>query len=530
MPESRQVNSGSTDPDARGDGGSTSAPEPQFVEALAAPVFVVQHQKFSYVNPAFARLMGLERADLIGRDSLDYVHPDDRTAVRQWHSSMSDHSRSDSVFPARVRLGDGSERSVLITTSRIVHKGHPAILGGVMDITGHPDAIAAPVRLAAVGRLAGGVAHDFNNLLLVIGGQVERLQQELPADTELRHAVDAIGTAAERAATLTDQLLSFGRRQMLTPQITDLASLIAELEPRFRSRVGPDIRLRTECAARLPSIRADRSRLIQALRHLVDNARDAMPSGGTLTISIDAVEVDAALEAQWPFLETGSRFVRMRVADTGTGIDPAVITHMFEPFFTTKGRGRGSGMGLASVYGIVKQSRGYVFVERTGSDGTWLTILLPPVDWQQGAPAPVTKSAPAAAPSRRARILLVEDEMAVRELLEEVLGAYGFDVASAETGEQAALIAAHDVFDLLLTDIDLPGMNGAQLAASLREQAPDLAVLMMSGFPEDGVLEQARPDDRRILLRKPFTTAQLIARVRETLDAGRSLDLESETE
>jgi CheY-like chemotaxis protein len=255
-----------------------------------------------------------------------------------------------------------------------------------------------------------------------------------------------------------------------------------------------------------------------------------MPLGGVLTLSVDTLEVDAALEAQWPFLETGARFVRLRVTDTGAGIDPAVISHVFEPFFTTKGRGRGSGMGLASVYGIVKQSRGYVFVERTGPDGTSLTILLPPVDWHQAASATAARTAPPAIPARPARILLVEDEMAVRELLEEALASQGFEVSSAETGEQAALLAAHETFDLLLTDIDLPGMNGAQLAASLRERTPELSVLMMSGFPEDGVLEQARPNDRRILLRKPFTTAQLISRIRETLSAPRAIDAESETD
>jgi two-component system cell cycle sensor histidine kinase/response regulator CckA len=500
-----------------GDEPVTSAPaDHSLVEALAAPVFIVQRQRFAYVNPAFARLMGVERDALAGRESLDYIHPDDRVAVRQWHQTMSDGARSQSVFPVRVLLGNGDERSVLITTSRIVFGGQPAILGGVMDITGHPDAMATPVRLAAVGRLAGGVAHDFNNLLLVIGGQVERLQQELPAGHEWRHAVDAIGTAAERAAALTDQLLSFGRRQMLSPQVLDLAGLVADLELSLRGRLGAGIALELASASDLPPIRADRHRLIQAVRHLVDNARDAMPSGGTLTITADVVEINADLEAHWPFLESGSRFVRLRVTDTGSGIEAAVIPHIFEPFFTTKGRGRGSGMGLASVYGIVKQSRGYVFVERSGVEGTCLTILMPPVD-SQDAEALSARAVVPLSPASRVRVLLVEDEMAVRELLEEMLARNGFDVASAETGEQALLIASERSFDLLLTDIDLPGMNGAQLSASLHERFPTLAVVLMSGYPEDGALEQARPDERRVLLRKPFSTQQLAARLREAL-------------
>ena len=500
-----------------GDQPVTSAPADEpLIEALAAPVFIVQNQRFAYLNPAFARLMGVDREALIGQDSLEFVHPDDRVAVRQWHSTMSDGARSESVFPVRVRLGTGDERSVLITTSRIVFGGRPAILGGVTDITGRPEAMATPVRLAAVGRLAGGVAHDFNNLLLVIGGQVERLQEELPAGHEWRDAVDAIGMAAERAATLTDQLLSFGRRQMLSPQVMDLAALLADLQPGLLARLNEDTTLDMSCAPGLPPIRADRPRLIQAVRHLVDNAREAMPDGGTITVAADVVEINADLEAHWPFLESGSRFVRLRVSDTGGGIDAGVIPHIFEPFFTTKGRGRGSGMGLPSVYGIVKQSRGYVFVERTGPEGTCLTILLPPMDGHEGAEARAARAA-AATPARRARVLLVEDEMAVRELLEEMLERNGFDVSSAETGEQAALIASEHAFDLLLTDIDLPGMNGAQLSAALHERHPTLAVVLMSGYPEDGALEQARPDERRVLLRKPFSTQQLVARLREAL-------------
>jgi two-component system, cell cycle sensor histidine kinase and response regulator CckA len=501
------------------DRGVDTTSEQLIAEALPAPVFIVQDQRFLYVNPAFAELVGVDRADLIGTDSLERVHPDDRDAITQWAPSGSGTSRAGSVVQLRVRRGDGTDRSVLVTTTKITQNGRAALLGTVVDVTSHPEALAVPVRMAAVGRLAGGVAHDFNNLLLVIGGQVERLQHELPADHDLRQAVDAIGTAAERAGMLTDQLLSFGRRQMLTPQETDLSALVAEMEPQLRGRLGGTIRLKLDRVAKVPSIRADRPRLAQVLRHLVDNARDAMPAGGVLTIAVDAIDVDAELTAQWPFLAGGGQFVRMRVADTGIGIDPGVVPHIFEPFFTTKGRGRGSGMSLASVYGIVKQSRGFVFVERTSSEGTCVTVLLPSL----GSPGDASRDGAASAPdsslARRPRVLLVEDEMAVRELLVEMLSRSGFDVAAAATGEQAVLMAADQTFDLLLTDINLPGMNGAQLVTTLREQFPRLPVVMMSGYPEDSVLGAAHPDDRRVLLRKPFSRAQLVARLRETLAA-----------
>jgi two-component system, cell cycle sensor histidine kinase and response regulator CckA len=504
------------------DRGVDATSEQLIAEALPAPVFIVQDQRFVYVNRAFAELVGLERADLIGTDSLDRVHPDDRDAVTEWLPSLDSGSRASSTMQLRLRRGDGTDRSVLVTMTRVVHGGRPALLGTVVDVTSHPEALAVPVRMAAVGRLAGGVAHDFNNLLFVIGGQVERLQHELPADHDLRAAVDAIGTAAERAALLTDQLLSFGRRQMLTPQETDLSAVVAEMESQLRSRLGGTIRLKLNRAATVPAIRVDRPRLVQVLRHLVDNARDAMPAGGTLTLSVDAIAVDAELTAQWPFLAGGGRFVRLRVEDTGIGIDPGVVAHIFEPFFTTKGRGRGSGMSLASVYGIVKQSRGFVFVERTSTDGTCVTVLLPSLADAQDAARPGGAAAADGALTRRPRILLVEDEMAVRELLVEMMSRSGFDVAAAGTGEQAVLMAADEPFDLLLTDINLPGMNGAQLVTALRDQFPRLPVVLMSGYPEDSVLGEARPDDRRVLLRKPFSRAQLVARLRETLAAADS--------
>ena len=497
------------------------APDRTIADALPAPVFVVQDHRFVYVNPAFAEVMGLPPAELIGRQSVERVHPDDRDVIQKRQAAAAAGRRTESSAQIRIRRGDGAERSVVVTTTLIQHGGRTAVLGTLVDVTVQSDAVNMSVRMAALGRLAGGVAHDFNNLLLVIGGQVERLQQALPPGLELRHGVDAIAAAAERAAVLTDQLLSFGRRQMLTPQVTNLAAMLADMEPQLRVRLGSSIQLALGVEEGLPPIRADRPRLRQVLRHLVDNATDAMPAGGTLSIALDSVVVDGDLRTRWSFLALGGRFVRLRIVDTGGGMDPDVLPHVFEPFFTTKGRGRGAGMGLASVYGIVKQSAGYVFVERTGPDGTCVTILLPPIAMREDTARRAPKGTAQPEVPERPRILLVEDDMAVREMLSDGLGMQGFDVAAAETAEQADLLARDRTFDLLLTDIDLPGQNGAELASSLRERFSPLAVVLMSGYPDDGAIAAAGLE-REAVLRKPFSIAHLVSTIREALSRPRS--------
>lgn len=491
-------------------------PDQLLTDALPAPVFVVQDHRFVYVNPAFAAVMALPPEELIGRSSVERIHPDDRDVVQKRRSASAAGRRSDSSAQIRIRRGDGAERSVIVTTRLIRHGGRSAILGTLIDVTVQSDAVNMSVRMAALGRLAGGVAHDFNNLLLVIGGHVERLQHAVPPGLELRSGIDAIAVAAERAAVLTDQLLSFGRRQMLTPQRTDLGTMLEDLRPQLGARLGSGIELVLRVEPDLPSIRADRPRLRQVLRHLADNANDAMPSTGTLTIAVDSVEIDSDLRKRWSYLALGGRFVRLRVIDTGGGMDPDVLPHVFEPFFTTKGRGRGAGMGLASVYGIVKQSAGYVFVERTGPDGTCVTILLPPLAAPEDAAGRTPRNVEPEALPQRPRILLVEDEMAVREMLTDGLTHRGFDVTAAETAEQAELKAREQPFDLLLTDIDLPGQNGAELARSLRARSPRLSILLMSGYPDDGAITAAGLADEAVL-RKPFSTAHLVEKIREAL-------------
>ena len=491
------------------------------VDALPAPVFLVQHQQFVYVNTAFADVLGVTRDELIGHDSLERIHPDDRHVAPRLPLPAEEISSGTWATQVRVRRSDGAERSLALTVVPIEHEGQPALLGTAIDVTLQPDVLNVSVRMAALGRLAGGIAHDFNNLLLVVGGQIERLQSAGDSAAEKRAALDTIAAATDRAAMLTDQLLSFGRRQMLTPQVMDLGAFISDVEPPLQTRLGPAVQLIVHCDDTLPAIRADRPRLREVLWHLADNARDAMPAGGTMTLAVDQVTIDADHKARWSFLALGGTFVRLRAIDTGAGMNPEVMPHVFEPFFTTKGRGRGAGMGLASVYGIVKQSAGYVFVERTGAGGTCVTILLPGATAQEDAAHAAPVHVPSTAVPDRHRVLLVEDDMAVRELLLDVLTAHGFDVFAAETAEQAEVRAAAATFDLLLSDIDLPGMSGARLAASLMTRMPAMRIMLMSGYPDDGEIAQARLEGKAILLKKPFSTTALIDRIRQELSASR---------
>ena len=441
------------------------------LDGLPTAAFVVQRGRFIYANAAFAQLIAVGLEDVLGRDCVERVHPDDRDLFPVESESSAP---SPSTTQVRLRCGDGAERSLALTSVTITHGQRPALLALAVDVTIQPDASLVAVRLAALGRLAGGIAHDFNNLLLVMGGHLERLQQRLTGANDLRPDLEAIDAAARRAATLTDQLLSFGRRQLLTPEVQDLGMVVESATGSLRSMVGPTIDLVVECAPGVPPIEVDTPRLREVLWHLVENACEAMPSGGTVTIGVDAIEVDRQLESQWAFLKRGLVFTRLRVIDTGRGMAPGVAAHAFEPFFTTKAKGRGFGMGLASVYGIVKQSGGYVFAERTGEAGTCMTMLLPPA---VAAHSVVTVASGtrsnASVPAGGDRILLVEDDDGVRELLEDVLRGCGYDVTAAATAEEALERSREQTFDLLLSDVDLPAMNGARLARTLRDRHPE---------------------------------------------------------
>jgi signal transduction histidine kinase/CheY-like chemotaxis protein len=372
-------------------------------------------------------------------------------------------------------------------------------------------------KMEAVGRLAGGVAHDFNNLLMVIRGRSELLLHHVKEGEPLRRHIALIREAAERAVGLTQQLLTFSRKGVLRPQVLDLNAAVTGMATMLRRLIGEHIELSVCPGEGLWRIQADPSQIEQVVMNLAVNARDAMPHGGRLTVETANVTLDESFARSHAGSRPGA-YVRLAVSDTGVGMDAATRAHLFEPFFTTKAPGQGTGLGLAMVYGIVKQHRGYVTADSEPGRGSRFTIYLARSEAPVTAPAlPWSGSAP---PGGRETVLLVEDEQSVRELVKEMLRERGYTVIEARHGADA-LVAAEQhtgAIHLLLTDIVMPEMGGRELARRLRASRPDVRVLYMSGYlgdatPPEGI-EIGIP-----ILAKPFTTETLAVRAREVLDA-----------
>jgi nitrogen-specific signal transduction histidine kinase/ActR/RegA family two-component response regulator len=375
-------------------------------------------------------------------------------------------------------------------------------------------------KMEAVGRLAGGVAHDFNNLLMVIRGHADLLLESPgPPDSQDRR-VKQIQMAAERAASLTQQLLAYSRKHVIAPKVLDLNSIVTEMGKMLPPMIREDIELATVPNAKLGRVKADPGQIEQVLMNLAANARDAMPRGGKLTIETADVELDEVYARHHAGVRPGA-YVMLAVSDTGCGMDAETRSHIFEPFFTTKEKGKGTGLGLASVYGTVKQSGGHIWVYSEPGHGTTFKVYLPRIE---DALEKVGKSERLPVSLRGAgTILLVEDEEAVRDLVRESLQQNGYTVLEAKDGTEALRISKRykDPIHLLLTDVIMPGMNGRELAQGLASSHSDMKVLYMSGYTENAVVHDGVLDSGMALLQKPFTRDQLAKRVRELLDGDR---------
>ncbi|MGE0445864.1 MAG: response regulator [Vicinamibacterales bacterium] len=357
-------------------------------------------------------------------------------------------------------------------------------------------------KMEAIGQLAGGVAHDFNNLLTVIQGYVELLEERLVDDTRSCTFLGELRHASVSAASLTRQLLAFSRRQILEPRVLDLAEAVRAVEPIVRRLIGEHITVHVHADARL-RILADSGQIEQIILNLAVNARDAMPDGGRLDIRVSR--------------DSNRRKAVLEVADTGVGMDEQTQSRIFEPFFTTKGVGRGTGLGLATVYGIVQQSGGRIDVQSAPGRGTTFALRFPEAE---GAEAPSPQQSAPATLSGSEQVLVVEDDALVRELVRTVLERAGYGVTTTATPGEAHAVAADrgDTFDLLITDVVLPEMNGRMLAAQLLARHPDLHVLYMSGYIDTVALPGGIIDGKTPFLRKPFTPETLLRKVRQTLD------------
>jgi signal transduction histidine kinase/CheY-like chemotaxis protein len=374
-------------------------------------------------------------------------------------------------------------------------------------------------KMEAVGRLAGGIAHDFNNLLTTVLGYGELMLMQLPDASPLRPDVEEILKAGQRAVGLTRQLLAFSRRQVVEPKIVDLNALIEEAVTMLRRLIGEDIDLVTRLEPELGTVRVDPGQMDQILMNLAVNSRDAMPRGGRLGLETRNVTFDASASRLHFDAPPGS-YALLAVTDNGVGMDEKTRAHVFEPFFTTKEIGKGTGLGLATVYGIVKQSGGYIFVYSEPGKGTTFKIYLPRADTASSDPAAALPASTRVGGSET--ILLVEDEEAVRRLMEQSLKARGYRVLEAASTKAAlALAGAHaGAIDLLITDVVLTGVSGRDLATALLSKRPEMKVLFVSGYTEDTVVQHGVLTAAEAFLPKPFTPDTLTRKVREILDAG----------
>jgi len=375
-------------------------------------------------------------------------------------------------------------------------------------------------KMEAIGRLSGGIAHDFNNHLGVIIGYSRVLKRQLGENNVLcEHALE-IEKAGQRAASLTKQLLAFSRQQVLTPAVLSLNTLAADMEKMLPRLLGEDIEVSLILDPGLGNVKADQGQIEQVIMNLAVNARDAMPAGGKLKIQTANVVLDQMYTRSHPGSKAGD-YVMLAVTDTGTGMEAGTLTHMFEPFFTTKERGKGTGLGLATVYGIVKQSNGYISVESSPGKGSSFQIYLPRDEGQPAAEEQKTDLAENLRGSES--ILLAEDSESLRKLAQSNLESVGFHVLSASSGEEALEVAVRhgSTFDLLLTDVVMPGMNGRLLAEQLLPRQPGMKVLYMSGYTDSFIAGHGVLEPGTNLLHKPFTEEVLIRKVREVLDGGK---------
>ncbi len=473
-----------------------------------------------FVSPGFERLTGYLAAEVLGQNCRFLQGADtDPAAVAQLREAITEGR------PCTVALinyhKDGTpfwnELSIAPVRDRDGNVTH--FVGVQTDVTQRralEEQYRQAQKMEAIGLLAGGVAHDFNNLLTTILGYSELLLQSVEAHDTSRELLEEIRAAGERSASLTRQLLAFSRKQVLTPEVLDLNAVVRHTEKMLRRVIGEDVGFATELHPQLASVRADPGQLEQVLLNLAVNARDAMPQGGTLTIltsNVDMTERDARSHAG---LRPGA-YVRLTMTDSGTGMTEDVKRHMFEPFFTTKGPGKGTGLGLAVVHGIVKQSDGHIEVDTSPGSGTTVRVYMPRVD----QPARPRDSAPRLLPTPLGTetLLLVEDDEAVRALIRHVLQEYGYTVLHACGGADALRVAAEhkEPIDLLVTDVVMPAMGGRELAERLQSQYSGLKVLYVSGYTDDAVMRHGIMQERVNFLQKPFSPVSLAHKVREVL-------------
>jgi PAS domain S-box-containing protein len=498
------------------------------IEQVAAISYIAEigvNAQWHYVSPQIGSILGYSVEEWLGssREWMRHVHPEDHALVEAAEAA----SKRGEPFQAEFRMIRKDGRVIWVSDTGVVvrdSQGHALMEGIIVDISERKQLevqLQQSRRMEAVGRLAGGIAHDFNNLLTIIKGYTELALNRAGIRAELRPDIERIEDAAERAAALVRQLLAFSRRQVLQPKNLDLNNIVLGLDKLLRRLMGADIEMKTLVGEDVGTVKADPGQVEQVIMNLVVNARDAMPNGGRLTIETANVELDSTYARDHATVRPG-RYVMLAVTDTGVGMDAETVAHIFEPFYTTKGGASGTGLGLATVYGIVKQSGGYIWVYSEPGQGSSFKVYLPRVDASAETPQAARKQTRARKGTET--ILLVEDEPAVRELTRMVLAAQGYSVVEAQDAEDAERLSENHgtQIHLLLTDVVMPGVSGPELARRITARHPKMRVLYMSGYTHNVIAGGGTLETGIVFLQKPFTPASLAEKVRDVLDGVHS--------
>ncbi len=488
------------------------------VEQLPAVLWTVDRELcFTSALGAGLTRLGLKPGQLVGTSLLNYFETTDRSFL-----PIAAHRRAVAGEPVTFHLDwKGGSYACHAEPLRGADGAVQGAICMALDVTDRKqleEQFRQSQKMEAVGRLAGGIAHDFNNLLMVIQGYADLLTDRLPNGDSLRRNAEQIQLASQRATSLTRQLLAFSRKQMLAPKVLNIQSIVADMEKILRRLIGEDIELRTNSAPDLWLVKADRSQIEQVIMNLAVNARDAMPQGGRLTIETGNVELDSSF-GRLPAVLSPGKYVLLAVTDNGVGMDSETQAHIFEPFFTTKEKGKGTGLGLATVYGIVKQSGGYIWVYSEPGHGTTFKIYLPQIEEECAATGLEVRPDARSLQRGSETVLLVEDEKGVRELAREYLQMVGYSVLDAEDGHTALELAAMHAgpIDLLMTDVVMPGISGRELAERVSQIRPGIKILYMSGYTDQAVIHHGILESDAVLLQKPFTLATLSSKLRDIL-------------
>jgi PAS domain S-box-containing protein len=500
--------------------------------ALDAVVTMNHEGRIDEFNQAAERTFGYSEAEVLGRKLADVIIPPEQ---RDAHNRGLDRYLATGEGPVlgrRLELtamrSDGSLFPAEVSINAVDTNGPPAFTGFIRDITDQraaeterrslEDRLHQSQRLESLGQLAGGVAHDFNNLLAVILNYASFVAEAVPDEAEVQFDVEQILSASQRAARLTRQLLMFARREPVQPEILELNAVVSDIHDLLSRSIGAQVELVCHMGTELPAVRADRGQTEQILLNLAVNARDAMPDGGTLTIDTVVVDVDLEYARLHPATQPG-RYVRLSVSDTGTGMTREVAAQAFDPFFTTKGKTEGSGLGLATVYGIVTEAGGAVSLYSEEGLGTTITVYFPATADQPSAV--VVDAPPVPISGNGETILVAEDQDAVRDVTVRILRRNGYSVLEAASPAEAIAFGADadaDI-DLLLTDVVMPKMSGRQLADHLTALRPRLRVLYMSGYAQGVLGPQRELDDGVAIIQKPFNEIAILRSVRDAITA-----------